>query len=51
MNVNPTTTLIPCFQTSTDEPRITLSTDTDTEVVAALALFIWRGSDGKMGFR
>ena len=28
-----------------------LRTDTDTEVVAALALFIWEGSGGKMGFR
>ena len=39
------------IQTSIGEPRIILRTDTDTEVVAALALFIWRGSDGKMGFR
>ena len=31
--------------------RMTLRTETDTEVVAALALFIWEGSGGKMGFR
>ena len=30
---------------------MTLRTETDTEVVAALALFIWEGSGGKMGFR
>ena len=30
---------------------MTLRTDTDTEVIAALALFIWEGSGGKMGFR
>ena len=41
------------LQTASDgEGRgMTLRTETDTEVIAALALFIWEGSGGKMGFR
>ena len=34
-----------------EDPSIQLRTDTDTEVVAALALFLWRRNEGKIGFR